>query len=90
MKLLTKDPQESQQNTKIIYICSYRGYHCHYRGEYRGAVHNLCNLKYIVPTKLPISFHNGFKYDDHFIIRDLTEKFKKNNLRVQNEALKNA
>ena len=29
--------------------------HCHYAGEYRGAVHSICNLKYNVPKK-PYSF----------------------------------
>ena len=33
--------------------------HCHYTGEYRGAVHSICNLKYSVPKKIPIAFHNG-------------------------------
>ena len=23
--------------------------HCHYAGEYRGAAHGICNLKYSVP-----------------------------------------
>ena len=30
--------------------------HCHYTGEYRGAVHGICNLKYSVPEKIPIAF----------------------------------
>ena len=29
--------------------------HCHYTGEYRGAVHSISNLKYIVP-KYRVSF----------------------------------
>ena len=27
---------------------------CHYTGEYRGAAHSICNLKYCVPKKIPI------------------------------------
>ena len=30
--------------------------HCHYTGEYRGAVHSICNLEYSVPEKIPIAF----------------------------------
>ena len=47
--------------------------HCHYTGEYRGAAHSICNLKYSVPKKIPIVFHNGSNYDYHFIMKDLTE-----------------
>ena len=25
-------------------------YHCHYTGQYRGAAHNICNLKFNVPN----------------------------------------
>ena len=32
--------------------------HCHYTVEYRGAAHSICNLKYSVPKKIPIVFHN--------------------------------
>ena len=51
--------------------------HCHYTGEYRGAVHTICNLKYSVPKEIPIVFHNGSNYDYHFIIKELVEEFKK-------------
>ena len=51
--------------------------HCHYTGEYRGAAHSLCNLKYKVLKKVPIVFHNGSNYDYHFIIKELAEEFKK-------------
>ena len=51
--------------------------HCHYTEEYRRAAYGICNLKYSVPKKIPIVFHNGSNYDYHFIIKELTEKFKK-------------
>ena len=49
--------------------------HCHYTGEYRGAVHSICNLIYSAPNKIPIVFHNGSNYDYHFIIKELAEQF---------------
>ena len=66
IKLLTKQPQESYENTKICYICEekfeskylkdrkYRKVrdHCHYTGEYPGAAQSICNLKYSVPKKI--------------------------------------
>ena len=42
--------------------------HCHYTGIYRGAAHNICNLRWKVPKEIPIVFHNGSIYDYHFII----------------------
>ena len=30
-----------------------------------------------MPKKIPLVFHNGSNYDDHFIIKELAEKFKK-------------
>ena len=65
MKLSTKEQQEAYENAKICYIykenfenrylkdkkyCKVRDY-CHYTGEYRGAMHSICNLKYGVPKK---------------------------------------
>ena len=51
--------------------------HCHYTGEYRGAAHNICNLKYGAPKKIPIAFDNGSNYINHFIMKELAEEFKK-------------
>ena len=51
--------------------------HCHYTREYRGAEHSICNLKYAVPKKNPIVFHNGSNYDYHFIIKELAQEFQK-------------
>ena len=50
--------------------------HCHYTKKFRGAAHNICNLRYIVPKKTPVVFHNGSTYDYHFIIKQLAEDFK--------------
>ena len=33
--------------------------HCHYTGNFRGAAHNNCNLRYNVPKKIPILFHEN-------------------------------
>ena len=49
--------------------------HCHHTGEYRGAAHSMCNLKYSAPEKIPVTFHNGSNYDYHFIIKALAEEF---------------
>ena len=49
--------------------------HCHYTGKFRGAAHNICNLRYVI-KKIPIVFHNGSTYDYHFIIKKLAEEFK--------------
>ena len=37
--------------------------HCHYTGKYRGAAHNICNLRCKIPKEIPIVFHNGSTYD---------------------------
>ena len=91
MKLVTKEQQGSRENAKFWYFCKekfkniyvkdkkYRTMrdHCHCRGEYRGALHYMCNLKYSLPDTIPIVFHNGSDYDYHFIIKELAEEFKK-------------
>ena len=30
--------------------------HCHYTGNYRGAAHNICNLRYKIPKEIPAYF----------------------------------
>ena len=74
---------------KICYICKkefnnndkknykVRDY-CHYTGKYRGAAHNICNLRYKVPKEIPIVFHNGSTLDYHFIIKVLIKEFNGN------------
>ena len=43
--------------------------HCHYTGKFRGAAHSICNLRYKTPKEIPVVFHNGSTYDNHFIIK---------------------
>ena len=52
--------------------------HCHYTGKYRGAAHNICNLRYKIPKETPAVFHNGSTYDYHFIIKKLVKEFDDN------------
>ena len=52
--------------------------HCRYTGKYRGAAHNICNLRYKLPKEIPVVFHNGSTYDYHFIIKESVKKFEGN------------
>ena len=86
MILLTMEEKVHYNKQKICYICKKefsndkKNYkvrdHCHYTGKYRGAAHNICNLRYNVPKEIPIAFHNGSTYDYHFIIKELVKEFK--------------
>ena len=51
---------------------------CHYTGKYRGAAHNICNLRCKIPKEIPVVFHNGSTYDYHFIIKELVKEFDGN------------
>ena len=44
--------------------------------KYRGAVHDICNLRYKIPKEIPVVFHNGSTYDYHLIIKELAEEFE--------------
>ena len=43
--------------------------HCHLSGKFRGAPHEVCNLKYKVPKFFPVVFQNLFGYDSHLFIK---------------------
>ena len=46
--------------------------HCHFTGKYRGAAHNICNLRCKKPLILPVIFHNLQGYDGHLFIKQLS------------------
>ena len=86
---LTTEEKIYHNKQKICYICkkefsnneekNYKVWdHCHYTGKYRGAAHNICNLRYKVPKEIPTVFHNGSTYDYHFIIKELVKEFEGN------------
>ena len=86
---LTTEEKIYHNKQKICYICKNefnnndkKNYevrdHCHYTGKYRGAAHNICNLRYKVPKEIPIVFHNGSIYDYHFIIKELLKESEGN------------
>ena len=70
MMPLTTEEKVYLNKQKMCYICTkefdisnkkrhkVRDY-CHYTSKYRGAAHNICNLRYKVPKEIPIVFHNG-------------------------------
>ena len=60
MKLLTKLQQESYKNAKISHICKEK-----FENKYLKDKKYQYNLKYSVPKKIPIVFHNGSNYDYH-------------------------
>ena len=50
--------------------------HCHYTRKFRGAAHNICNLRYKVRREIPVVLHNGSNYDFHLIIKEFAKKFE--------------
>ena len=85
---LTDEENKSYKKQKVCYICKKefstdddnKKYHkvrdhCHYTGKFRGAAHNICNLRYKTPKEIPVVFHNGSTYDYHFIINQLAKEF---------------
>ena len=89
MILLTAEEKVYHNKQNICYICKTefnnndkKNYkvrdHCYYKGKYRGAAHNICNLRYKVAKEIPIVFHNGSTDDYHFIIKELVKEFEGN------------
>ena len=86
---LAKEEEHIHKKKKVSYICrkpfsdnsenrKYRRVrdHYNYTGKYRGDAHDICNLRYHIPREVSVVFHNGPKYDYHFIIKELAETFE--------------
>ena len=83
---LTKKEEKKHNKQEVCYICK-KGFstddnnhkvrdHCHYTGKYRGAAHDICNLRYKILKEISVVSHNDSTYDYHFIIKNLTEEFE--------------
>ena len=83
MMPLTKEEKDYHNMQKVYHICkkefstdyNNKKYHkvkdhCHYTGKYRGAAHNICNLRYKISKEVSVVFHNGSIYKYHFIIKE--------------------
>ena len=89
--MLTKEELKSHQDSKVCYIygkrilkklskiINYRKFrsHCHYTGKYRDVAQSFCNLKFNVPNKIHVVFHNGSNFNYHFIIKEFANKFER-------------
>ena len=47
--------------------------HCYYTGKYRGAAHDISNLRYKTPKEITVVFYNHSTYEYHFIIKELAK-----------------
>ena len=88
---LTKKEEKKHNKQKVCHICE-KGFssddsdkkynkvkdHCHYTGKYRGAVHDIYNLRYKTPKEIPVVFHDGSTHDYHLIIKELAKNLKEN------------
>ena len=45
--------------------------HCHFTEKFRGAAHNICNLKFKKPKFTPVFFHNLSGYNSHLFVTKL-------------------
>ena len=76
-----KEDKENFEKSTLCYVC--KGNfdetkskhkvrdHCHLTRKYRGAAHNVCNLKRRTRDFIPVIFHNLEGYDSHLFIKNL-------------------
>ena len=76
---LTNRQWKSYKRSRECHIC-YKPFnsrdtkvrdHCHYTGCYRGPAHRNCNLRYRIPSYIPVIFHSLLGYNAHLFIKEL-------------------
>ena len=87
---LTRELREQHNNTNNCYMCNSEFTtenkkiieHNHFNGKYRGAACESCNKKEGRNIKrIPVFFHNGSRYDFHFIIEEIM-KYENENTNI--------
>ena len=74
---MTMHDKMPYDNSTLCHICSEElgedrvRDHGHLSGKFRGAAHEVCNLKYKVSTFFPVAFHNVSGNDSHIFIKIL-------------------
>ena len=73
--LMTMHNKTAYDNSTLCHICNEElgkdrvRDHYHLSGNFRGAAHEVCNLKYKIPKFFPVIFHNLSGYDSHLFIK---------------------
>ena len=76
MLLLTEKEPKSHQESTVCYICRKNSHKIliqtksylkvrdryHFTGKYRAAAHSICNLRFNVPSEIPVIFLSGSDY----------------------------
>ena len=84
MEPLTKEQWTQYEKARECHIC-YKPFnskdpkvrdHCHYTGHSRGPAHRDCNLRYRIPSYIPVVYHNLSGYDAHLFKIELGSKSK--------------
>ena len=76
-----KGEKEAFEKTDICWFCQKKiedkkvADHCHLTGKFRGAAHEICNLKAKVPEFTPVFMHNLDGYDSHLFIKNMGNEF---------------
>ena len=74
---MTKQDKLMYNNFTLCHICNKElgedrvRDHCHLSGKFRGAAHEVCNLKYKVPKFFSVVFRNLSGCDSHPFIKAL-------------------
>ena len=72
---MTMHDKTAYDNSTLCHICNEElgkdrvRDHCHLSGKFRGAAHEICNLKQKVLKFCPVVFHNLAGYDRHLFIK---------------------
>ena len=59
--------------------------HSHYTSKYREPTHRNCNLRYKIPSHIPVIFHDLSRYDANLFIKELGKETNKIDVIAENK-----